>query len=494
MHAGAPRPARRCARLPVAAVGFDRDLGRRDHVRPAPRGGHDDARVRPSAPVRDRRRELPHRLHRVALRARARERPVAHAPRPDVDRHAALPAEPGFVHHAVRRLAHVVPRRGRLPGAAHDAAAEQWLRDERAATTTASCCSSTSSIRTSRSTRPSRGRRGTTRSGKARADLAAVLDATIEKGAARPSARRGSIRANYGAKLAMIDHWLGRILDALDELGAVGRHRGRPLHRPRPLPRRARRLRQARHAGVRATRAHPAAHRVARRAPRDVSTRSRRTSTCTRRSPTCSASTPAHRTHGRSLVPLIDGEADAVREYALLGVLGRAGPRRRRGHGSTRARPSATTPARRCGRTGGRRCRSTRCPSCACRGPTGAPSSTDMPGSDVPVIRQPFDAGDLLPFWAYGVEAGRAPAARPRRRSVADPRTSPAPPPRRKRSTCCALRSTRSKRPPSSTNASASPDHARFCVSSPPERWANSRKKRMGHGRSRWTSPNSCQR
>jgi hypothetical protein len=24
-----------------------------------------------------------------------------------------------------------------------------------------------------------------------------------------------------------------------------------------------------------------------------------------------------------------------------------------------------------------------------------------MPGSTVPVIRQPFQAGDLLPFWAY---------------------------------------------------------------------------------------------
>ena len=27
-----------------------------------------------------------------------------------------------------------------------------------------------------------------------------------------------------------------------------------------------------------------------------------------------------------------------------------------------------------------------------------------MPGSDVPVIRQPFGPGDFLPFWAYGVE------------------------------------------------------------------------------------------
>ena len=25
-----------------------------------------------------------------------------------------------------------------------------------------------------------------------------------------------------------------------------------------------------------------------------------------------------------------------------------------------------------------------------------------MPGSDVPVIRQPFQPGDLLPFWAMG--------------------------------------------------------------------------------------------
>lgn len=25
-----------------------------------------------------------------------------------------------------------------------------------------------------------------------------------------------------------------------------------------------------------------------------------------------------------------------------------------------------------------------------------------MPGSKVPVIRQPFQPGDLLPFWAYG--------------------------------------------------------------------------------------------
>jgi hypothetical protein len=29
-----------------------------------------------------------------------------------------------------------------------------------------------------------------------------------------------------------------------------------------------------------------------------------------------------------------------------------------------------------------------------------------MPGSQVPVIRQPFRAGDFLPFWAYGPFSG----------------------------------------------------------------------------------------
>jgi hypothetical protein len=30
-----------------------------------------------------------------------------------------------------------------------------------------------------------------------------------------------------------------------------------------------------------------------------------------------------------------------------------------------------------------------------------------MPGSEVPVIRQPFEPGDALPFWASGAIAGQ---------------------------------------------------------------------------------------
>ena len=33
--------------------------------------------------------------------------------------------------------------------------------------------------------------------------------------------------------------------------------------------------------------------------------------------------------------------------------------------------------------------------------PDGRATLDFMPGSSIPVIRQPFRAGDLLPFWAY---------------------------------------------------------------------------------------------
>ena len=39
--------------------------------------------------------------------------------------------------------------------------------------------------------------------------------------------------------------------------------------------------------------------------------------------------------------------------------------------------------------------------------PTTGPVLDRMPGSDVPVIRQPFAAGEDLPFWAWGIETGR---------------------------------------------------------------------------------------
>ena len=60
LHAGAPRHPVRLARLPVAAVGLHRGLGGAHHSA-APAGRRDDdAGLGPSAPLRGRGRELPH--------------------------------------------------------------------------------------------------------------------------------------------------------------------------------------------------------------------------------------------------------------------------------------------------------------------------------------------------------------------------------------------------------------------------------------------------
>ena len=124
--------------------------------------------------------------------------------------------------------------------------------------------------------------------------------------------------------------------------------------------------------------------------------------------------TPEHRTHGRSLVPLVDGTATSVRDWALTGVWGRevhvvtdevalrrapAGDNAPLSMWSNRwsTMPVHAFPQVRLPR------------------PDGRAVLDRMPGSDVPVIRQPFVAGDLLPFWAAGVFEGDH-LLRPRRR------------------------------------------------------------------------------
>jgi arylsulfatase A-like enzyme len=208
------------------------------------------------------------------------------------------------------------------------------------------------------------------------------------------------LRANYGAKLSMIDHWLGRLLDVLDRQGrwddtAVivctdhGHYLGErdiwgkpgvPVYEPMgrlPL--------FVAWPGVDAG--------------------------------NCDALTTAvdlhatlahlfgvkadHPTHGRSLVPLLTGAADSIRDHALTGYWGRqvqvTDGRRKYGRApvgdnfplamwSNRwsTMPIPALPDLRLPR------------------PDQRAALAAMPGTTVPVIRQPFQPGDFLPYWAYG--------------------------------------------------------------------------------------------
>ena len=112
--------------------------------------------------------------------------------------------------------------------------------------------------------------------------------------------------------------------------------------------------------------------------------------------------TPEHRTHGQSLVPLLEGTATSIREWALCGVWGRevhvADATRTFAKAPVDGEPAAVdvleplvddadpgAPA-----------------AAACRGPTRGRGSTARPGTDVPVIRQPFDPSDDIPYWGRG--------------------------------------------------------------------------------------------
>jgi arylsulfatase A-like enzyme len=207
------------------------------------------------------------------------------------------------------------------------------------------------------------------------------------------------IRACYGAKLTMIDHWFGRVLDAIDRNGLwddtvvilctdhghylgekdIWGKPGVPIYEPLgriPL--------------LVAWPGQPAGP--------------------------CDALTTAvdvhatlvdlfgidagHTVHGASLRPLVEGAASSIREHALSGVWGRElhlltedAKYIRAPHGenaplSMWSNRWSTMPVH-------------------SEHEIHLPPPDDravldrMPGSSIPVIRQPFQPGDFLPFWAY---------------------------------------------------------------------------------------------
>ena len=248
--------------------------------------------------------------------------PWQHAPRPVVDRRAV-----------VRAAGHMPYDNSRgwfrdeddFPGPRTMARGGALARRRSAGRTTASSCSSTSSIRTSRSTRPSRTRRCTTTTG---TGPHLIWPPYTRRRRAQGRAHRApgrQIRAQYGAKLTMIDALVRPACStrstrraAGDDTAVIvctdhGHYLGEKDIWGKPgVPD----LRAARatcrcssrgpgvDAGRRATRSRPTS--TSRDARRPV--RRRR----------------AHRTHGRSLVPLLDGASDVGARVGAVPASGAA--------------------------------------------------------------------------------------------------------------------------------------------------------------------------
>lgn len=223
--------------------------------------------------------------------------------------------------------------------------------------------------------------------------------AAVGEGVLTPRQAR-QIRACYGAKLSMIDHWFGKLLDALDESRrwddtAVivctdhGHYLGeRDAFGKPPMP-------------VYEPLGHiPLMIAWPGRAPG----RSDALTTSVDIHATVLdlfGARARHRTHGRSLLPLLEGRARQVREWVLSGYWGREMHLIHDRYKLVRAPVPGNAPlslySNRWSTMPVAHWPELRLP------PPDARAVLDrMPGSDIPVIRQPYRAGDRLPFWAMG--------------------------------------------------------------------------------------------
>ncbi len=213
------------------------------------------------------------------------------------------------------------------------------------------------------------------------------------------------VRANYGAKLSMIDHWFGKLTDVLDAkalwddtavivctdhghylgekdiFGKPGVPHYEPLgHTPLMV-------------------AWPG---IDHRRVDALTTNVDIYATLADAFGVASA----HVTHGKSLVPLIEGTQPSIRDWALAGVYGRwvhvidAQRKYARAPVSQTNLPLSmwsnrwsTMPV-------------AALPDLKLPRPNRDAVLDYMPGSDVPVIRQPFREGDLLPYWSIGARIG----------------------------------------------------------------------------------------
>lgn len=228
---------------------------------------------------------------------------------------------------------------------------------------------------------------------------------TVERGVLTERQAR-HVRANYGAKLSMIDHWFGKLLDVVDrrnlwedtaivvctdhghylgERDIFGKP-GVPLYEP-------------------------LGH-----TPLMVYLPGVQGGSCTALTTNVDINAtlydlfgmaPSGVHHGRSLLPLLRGETNHVREWALAGVYGRwvhvldGRYKYARSPVSDDNLPLSmwsnrwsTMPVH-------------GMPDLRLPLPDRRAVIDYMPGSDVPVLRQPFETGDDQPFWCRGQRGGR---------------------------------------------------------------------------------------
>ena len=217
------------------------------------------------------------------------------------------------------------------------------------------------------------------------------------------------VRANYGSKLSMTDHWFGRILAAFDEQHLwddtalivctdhghyLGEVRGSNDIWGKP--------------GV--PQFEPLGHMpllihwpgVAGGGTNDALT------TSVDLFATIAdiyGATAKQRTHGRSLIPLFTGEAASVRDWVIGGVWGSWVQVTDGRHKYARGPAEANFPLS----TWSNRWSTMPIPIDgfdALPPPDQRAWLDTMPGSEIPVIRQPYEPGDRMPIWATGAAVG----------------------------------------------------------------------------------------
>jgi arylsulfatase A-like enzyme len=206
------------------------------------------------------------------------------------------------------------------------------------------------------------------------------------------------VRANYGSKLSMIDHWFGKVMDSLDrndlwkDTAIIvctdhGHYLGeRDIFGKPGVPH----YETMGHTPLLV--AYPGA---------TAQSVSSLTTNVDIHATLCDLFdvTPEHVTHGHSMLPLLEGEATSIREWAVSGVYGRWVHVLDGQHKYARSPVSDTNLPLSMWSNRWSTMPVPQMPRLKLPRPNRNAYIDFMPGSDIPVLRQPFQPGDLLPYW-----------------------------------------------------------------------------------------------